>query len=639
MALPGSMVRWGLIVLFPFACAQCGSRPVPSSTPTDPGRPADPADDNATGARPPDTPVAPAAATFLEDADPAMAGLAHVPDELLVHTLPAADADTLRETFSAAGATLVESWPELDTTVLRVAHGSLQAAAEALARDPQVEAVQKSYFYEPDNVPDDPEFASQNYLSVVNLPQAWSTTTGSENIIIAVIDTGVSTAHGDLSAKVLAGRNVWSNADGADDQVGHGTSVAGIAAAMSNNGVGIAGVSWASPILPVVVVDESGRGTTRHIAKGMIWAVQHQARVINVSFAPLQADRTVLRAAQFVRARGGLTLISAGNDGETYTTPKNPAAVFVGALNADAQRASFSSAGPFVDLTAPGTGILAPALDGGCSGVSGTSFASPIVAGAAALVWSVRPDLRPATVTDLLLSTARDVGPAGRDDEYGEGVLDAQAAVAAAEALIEHDDRAPPVVSVTHPADGATVSGMLRIAAQATDAGDIADVTLLVDGQVRASDLFRPYLFAVNTAALLPGPHTISCLATDVYGNVSRPADITVLVAQTGGDGGADGGTTDTQPPVVIINHPTDGTLVASQVGIGATATDNARLARVEWLVNGISRTLQTLSGTRAELSFVWDASSAASGTHRVTARVTDAAGNQTTATVRLIRQ
>jgi len=639
MEMPGSMLRWGLITFLPLTCAQCGSRPADSTPPTDTSRPANPADSNSNGSGPSDSPVSPAAVVFAEDSEPAMAGLAHVPDELLVQTLPAADSDALHATFSAAGTTLVESWPELDTAVLRVANGNLQAAAEALARDPQVEAVQKSYFYEPDNIPDDPEFASQNYLSVVNLPQAWSTTTGSENIVIAVIDTGVSTGHDDLFAKVLAGRNVAQDADGVDDHVGHGTSVAGIAAAMSNNGVGIAGVSWGSPILPVAVVDDSGLGTTRHIAKGMVWAVQHQARVVNVSFAPLQTDRTVLRAAQFVRARGGLTLISAGNDGATYATPKNPAALFVGALNADAQRASFSSAGPFVDLTAPGTGILAPALDGGYRGVSGTSFASPIVAGAAALVWSVRPDLRPATVADLLLSTARDIGPAGRDDEYGEGVLDTQAAVAAAQALIEQDDRSSPVVSITRPANNATVSGVVRIIAQATDAGDIADVTLLVDGQVRASDLYRPYLFAVNTAALLPGSHTISCVATDVYGNVSRPAEITVFVAQAGGGDGGGSGTADAQPPAVIINYPTNGTLVASRVGIGGTATDNAGLARVEWLVNGISRSSQTISGTRAEVSFVWDATSAAPGTHTVTVRVTDSSGNQSTATVRLIRQ
>lgn len=636
MQMPRLMLRWGLITALPLVCAQCGSPPEDPTPQTDANRPADPADGNADGSDPNDSPILPAAAVFLEDAEPAMAGLAHVPDELLLQTLPAADADALHATFSAAGATLLESWPELDTAVLRVTNGDLQAAAEALGRDPQVEAIQKSYFYEPDSTPDDPEFASQNYLSVVNLPQAWATTTGSESVVLAVIDTGVSTGHDDLSGKALAGRSVVTNTAGVEDRVGHGTAVAGIAAAASNNGVGIAGVSWDSPILPVVVVDDSGRGTTRHIAKGMVWAVQHQARVINVSFAPLQADRTVLRAAQLVRARGGLTFISAGNDGTTYTTPKNNAALFVGALNADAQRASFSSAGPFVDLTAPGTGIRAPALDGGYSGVSGTSFASPIVAGTAALVWSIRPDLRPATVADLLLSTARDIGPVGRDDEYGEGVLDAQAAVAAAEALLEQDDRSPPVVSITHPANNATVSGVLRIAAQATDAGDIADVTLLVDGQVRASDLFRPYLFAVTTATLAPGSHTISCVATDACGNASRPADITVFVAQTGGDGG---GTADAQPPVVIITHPTDATLVASLVGIGATATDNAGLARVEWLVNGISRSSQTISGTRAEVSFLWDASSVASGNHRVTARVTDSAGNQATATVRLIRQ
>ncbi len=635
----GLIVRGGLLVFLLLTGPQCGSHPANPSASSQTDNPTVPPDLDQGDPGTLDPAVSPAEVVFVEDAEPAMAGLAHVADELLVQTLPAAEPDALRDTFSAAGATLLEDWPELDTCVIRVASGRLQAAAEMLIRDPQVEAVQKCYYYTPNNIPDDPEFASQSYLNLVNVPSAWTTTTGSERIVIAVIDTGVQTGHPDLAAKLLTGRDVPSGTDGVDDRFGHGTGVAGIAAAMSDNGIGIAGVSWASPILPVAVVDAFGRGTTRHIAKGMIWAVQHEARVINVSFAPLQADRTVLRAAQFVRARGGLTVISAGNDGATYTTPKEPAALFVAALNSDAQRASFSSAGPFVDLAAPGTGIRALALDGDSCEVSGTSFACPIVAGAAALVWAVRPEMRPATVADLLLSTARDIGPPGRDDEYGEGVLDVQAAVTAAAALIERDDRSPPVVSITRPADNATVSGVVRIAAQATDADDIADVTLLVDGQVRASDVFRPYLFAVNTATWVPGPHTISCVATDVYGNASSPAEITVFVGQSPADDAGGGGTADTQPPVVIINHPTDGTLVASEVGLKATATDNAGLARVEWLVDGIQQSWHTLNGTRAEVSFVWNAISATPGTHRVTVRVIDSAGNQAAATVRLVRQ
>ncbi|UCG16663.1 MAG: S8 family serine peptidase [Phycisphaerales bacterium] len=573
---------------------------------------------------------------FEEDVDPAVADLAFVANELLVRSYPGAEADDLDEAYAAASVVPVEELPELQTAVLRVEPDRLVTAATVLADNPLIEAVQKCYVYQTQAVPDDPRFESQDYLSRVGLPQAWDLTTGAADIVIAVLDTGVSGEHGDLASKVITGWNVLANNTDSADRTGHGTSVAGIAGAASNNGTGIAGVSWASPLMPVMVTEASGQSTSRFIAKGLVWSVRHGARIVNVSFAPLHCDRLVLRAARHVRASGGLVFISAGNDGRFYEAGIRPNAVYVGAVNASNERASFSTAGPFVDLVAPGTSIIAPASDGGYSGVNGTSFANSVAAGVAALVWSVRPELRPSTVADILFDTATDAGPPGRDAEYGEGIIDAAAAVAAATDVVEQVDASAPLVSITAPIANATVSGMVRVSVQATDASDIADVVLSLDGQPTATDTEKPFRFVINADKLQAGIHTLSCVATDEFGNASRPDSVTVFVARS--DDGGEGIETDAVPPRVIINFPIDGTIVSSSVGVQATVTDNAGLASVEWLMNGSVQRSQPVTGTYSVVNFVWDASPAAAGSYTITVRATDRAENHSSDTVALIK-
>jgi len=158
---------------------------------------------------------------------------------------------------------------------------------------------------------------------------------------------------------------------------------------------------------------------------------------------------------------------------------------------------------------------------------------------------------------------------------------------------------------------------------------------LSVDGSVTATDTAKPFTFAVNADRLSVGAHSLSCTATDEFGNVSGPAGVTVFVALSGGGGGGSG---DTTAPSVSINFPANGAVVSSSVGVQATATDNAGLARVEWLVDGAVRRSETIRGTRAVVSFRWDAASAAKGSHTITGRITDAAGLRAADSVSVIR-
>ncbi|MCP4248040.1 MAG: S8 family serine peptidase [bacterium] len=572
---------------------------------------------------------------FPDDADPAMASLPFVDDELLVRAAPGAAAADLTVAFTEADATVERALPGLELVVLRVEPGSLFSVASRLADSPLLEAVQKSYLYEAEQIPDDPEFAAQDHLERIGLPDAWEITTGSPDVLVAVLDTGVAGDHPDLIDKLLPGWNAYDDNDDTEDVLGHGTSVAGTLAADTDNGEGVAGISWHSPIVPVRISNARGQASSRTIAAGIVWAVDRGARVVNVSFAPLAADRTVLRAARYARSAGALVFISAGNDGLKAKARANNDAVFVGAIDSGNSRAGFSSYGAFIDVVTPGVAIQTTTTTG-FGRVSGTSFSSPIAAGVAALIWSMRPELRPVTVQEILADTAVDLGESGRDDSFGAGLIDAAAAVAAARDIVEREDTRAPTVRITRPRDGDVVSRVITVRATATDDEEVADVVLSVDGVAFATDTAKPFRFSMNTGKLSRGLHTLSCVATDEAGNASRPASIQVVVGRSTSSGGA--GPTDTIDPVVTINFPVDGAVVSGRAGIQATTTDNVGLAKADWLVDGVVVESARLSGTRSVLNLVWDASRSASGDHLVAVRVTDSAGNRGVASVNLTK-
>lgn len=576
-----------------------------------------------------------AAFRFEEDADPQVAALPFVDTELLARILPGAAPEDLQDAYDRVNAVLLENMPEIQTAALRVDLGTLDAVAAALSADPLFESVHKNYIYEVQEVPNDPRYSTQRHLPAIGLREAWDITTGDEDMIIAICDTGVEPNHPDLQDKLLPGWNVSDDSGDSSDVHGHGTAVAGTAAAMSDNRVGVAGVCWDNPILPVRVSDDRGRAPGRKVAAGIIWAVNHGARVINVSFSPLASDATVRRAAKYARNSGSLVFISSGNDGKAFQARDRDATIFVGAVEASGELASFSNTGPYIDLVAPGRDILTTEMGRGYRKISGTSFASPIVAGVAALVWSVNPGFRPATVEGILFDTARDRGPRGRDDSYGFGIVDAAAAVVAALDTVEEDDTRAPSIEVIAPDDREVVSGSIRASVAVFDAVGISDVVLSLDGIPFATDTASPYRFVVNTRSLEAGIHTLTFVSTDTSGNSSDPVSVQIEVE--GSRGTADGGS-DRVDPVIVINLPVDGTRVTGRVGIQATVTDNTGLRTVEWLVDGARLEQTRIVGTRAVVSFVWDASRASAGLHTVTIRVEDVARNRATANLALVK-
>jgi thermitase len=307
-------------------------------------------------------------------------------------------------------------------------------------------------------VPDDPLYTVQWAPALVGAPLAWPLSSGNGKTI-AFIDTGVDLNHPDLAGKILPGQHFYHDANGQsqqDDNVqddnGHGTEVTGVAAAIGNNGVGIAGMAWQAQILPVKVVDSSGWFYyDSDMASGIQWAVDQGAKVINISHGGQIASRAVGTATDYAYAQGALVIAAAGNCGgsnyadngcTTQNPPYFPAAfpnvMAVAATDANDQPAYFSESGGWISVAAPGVDILSTMWIGPnfstYAASSGTSFSAPMVSGLAALVWSRNPALTNAQVASVIANSAVDLGAPGFDPAYGYGRIDASAAVMAATA-------------------------------------------------------------------------------------------------------------------------------------------------------------------------------------------------------------
>jgi len=564
-------------------------------------------------------------ALFPDDVDPANAKLAFVTNELLIRPFPGADSTQLQALYVSLGAVLASELPEIDLHVLRIDSGDWQSIAETLAEHELIESVHKNYFLHAQLTPNDPSFVEQLHLPQINAPPAWDLTTSDSAILIAIVDTGIDEDHPDLSGKIRDGWNVYDNNSQFDDLVGHGTQAAGCAAAISNNATGVTGVAWNSDLLAVRATDAAGQSTSRHLAAGILWAVGKGADVINVSFAPLWSNVVVQAAATSAFNRGSLVVISAGNGGGLSTSTGYAEALFVGAVTSSSSIASFSDRGPFVDIAAPGTAIRTTAVGGTYNLANGTSFASPLVAGVAALAWSINPQLPAYIIRDALTESAFDLGTAGKDGTFGAGLVNARAAVEAVQQAGNASDNAAPTLTLGSPRNQSTLTGRARVTATATDANGVAQVALLLDGRPVATDTLAPFEFVLDTSLYSAGTHQLSVVGTDSSGNDSAPKSVTVTIS--GGASESNG---------VSFRSPTAGTSVTGNVTINASVTASAGLASVEWLVNGESVLVNAVTGTSTGVSYVWRTSGLPRGPHTITLVAIDNRGVERSASLNL---
>jgi type VII secretion-associated serine protease mycosin len=281
-------------------------------------------------------------------------------------------------------------------------------------------------------------YRSQQWaLTALKAETVHQSTRGS-GVTVAVIDTGVKSSHSDLSGNVLSGTDYVAPGTSANDENGHGTHVAGIVAALHNNSRGIAGMAPRAKILPVRVLDRNGSGTSANVAKGIIYAADRGAKVINLSLGSNRSSTAMQSAVSYAIGRNVLVVAAAGNSGcgllgaPTEYPASYSGVVGVGAVNQSISRASYSSCGSWVDVVAPGDRIISTMIQNsvglGCSSsanyctLSGTSFSTPYVAATAALAIA-RRGWSQSTVASRLQSTATDLSPSGRDKYTGAGFI------------------------------------------------------------------------------------------------------------------------------------------------------------------------------------------------------------------------
>ncbi len=267
----------------------------------------------------------------------------------------------------------------------------------------------------------------------INAAEAWAISTGSSAVAIAILDTGVRSSHPDLTGKIVAGRNfISADVNAWEDGNGHGTHSAGIAAARSDNGVGVAGVCWECSLVVARVLDDDGLGVWSGVAAAIVWAADQPAvRVISLNLGGTATDAATLSAVNYATLRGKILVAAAGNTygGNVLFPAQFENCIAVSATNNDDLLADFSAQGNAIDLAAPGAEVYSsfgtPNAGNTYAVLSGTSMAAPHVAGLAGLVWSINPALSAARVRHILETTAEDLGSLGRDVQFGAGRIDA----------------------------------------------------------------------------------------------------------------------------------------------------------------------------------------------------------------------
>ncbi|WP_409364962.1 type VII secretion-associated serine protease mycosin [Catellatospora methionotrophica] len=274
-------------------------------------------------------------------------------------------------------------------------------------------------------------------LATLKADRAWQLADGA-GVTVAVVDSGVG-EHPDLNGQVLSGLDLVDNSgNGRDDPVGHGTTVAALIAGRSDDGRGVVGLAPKAKILPVRVLDKDNKyDDSRVVAEGVRWAVDHDAKVINLSLGGGSASEALAEAIDYAFDKDVVVVacvgnVSTGGPTEIWYPAREPGVLAVTAIAPGTQHQLWqgSLTGAQAVLAAPGTDLVG-ARPGGYWKVQGTSFAAPLVSATAALVRSRWPDMPAADVVQRLIKTAQDLGPAGRDDSFGYGLVDPVAALTA----------------------------------------------------------------------------------------------------------------------------------------------------------------------------------------------------------------
>jgi thermitase len=401
---------------------------------------------------------------FASPPSPPAVGAPFVPGQVLVKFR--ADVPIAHQVFflQSYGSRVIRRLPDLETYQLRLPEGtSVEEAVAAWSANPNVEYAEPNYIVRAAATPNDPLFNQQWALSnpggTLPLPGSpigklgadikatagWEETKGSDGIVIAVLDTGVDLLHPDLKDKMYSNGRDFVNDDlDASDDNGHGTVVAGIAGAETNNSEGIAGVAWDCKILPVKVLDKDGVGTVDVVSDGIMWAADQSAngvRVINISWGLDVPSNTLRDAVEYAYGKDVVIVAAAGSNGGPVEFPAayENYVLAVAATDYSDTRYDLSNTGAEVDVAAPGVDVMSTVPRGyyGPGSIdygfwTGTSVAAPHVAGLAALIAGLKPFLTVDDIMNVIRFSADDVNATlypGKDEFVGYGRIDMEKAL------------------------------------------------------------------------------------------------------------------------------------------------------------------------------------------------------------------
>jgi thermitase len=431
--------------------------------------------------------------------------------------------------------------PGVGVRVVKVPPGKVQERLAAYRGERDVQ------FAEPDYVaraigtpPNDYNSTLQWGLTKIQAPQAWDVTTSNSGIKIAILDTGIDASHEDLAGKIVAVQN-FTTSGTADDNYGHGTHVAGIAAATTNNEIGVAGAGYNASLMNGKVLDDTGSGYYSWIISGITWAVDNGARVINMSLGGSGGSTALKAAIDYAWAEGVVVVAAAGNSGSS--APSYPAyysnCIAVAATDTNDVKASWSNYGSsWVDVAAPGVGIYSTLPDqanqmGGTKygSLSGTSMATPFVAGQAALIWATSYNTSAASVRNRIETTADPIPGTGTNWKYGRinefksvtaATPDFSLSTAQTSRTVVQGSSTTYAVTIT-PANGFTSSVALSVSGLPTGAS----------GAFAPKSATTSSVLTVTTTSSTPtGTYTLGISGTS--GTLERTTAATLVVSPSG---------------------------------------------------------------------------------------------------------
>jgi thermitase len=444
--------------------------------------------------------------------------------------------------------------------VLNVTYSGAEPLARLIARlkqEDSVEALSLDYVMEAMFVPNDPYYSSPYPTSkfgnisqwapqFISAEQAWNATLGDPSITIAIVDTGIDPNHPDLAGKIRLTKN-YVKGEKASDSFGHGTHVAGIAAANTNNGIGVAGICGQCSLMSVKVLGADGSGLTSDVASGIVYATDFGARVINMSLGSSSRTTVIRDALDYALSHNALPVVAMGNANTDQVGDLAYwySALSVGAVDQRGAKASFSNFGLQTDVTAPGVGVLSTmptyavtlntqyGYKTNYDALSGTSMATPVVAGLAGLILSRNPSLTASQVKGMIESSAGD--GASFDLTAGFGPVQAGSAVT----LAGQAENSPPTLNSVSPSFGSVLVRDVTFSTAASDNDAVHHVDFVTDGArhflpatlkgypggkgKNGAPPIPPWSSLFSSTTEWNGPFDVSVIAFDRSGNASSP--------------------------------------------------------------------------------------------------------------------